>query len=65
MKGRCVAFAVVIIVSFAVLGWTGMRIYQEAPRVPAEVVTPDQQVVLRGEEIQSNWPHEPLIGSKG
>ena len=28
------AFALVVLVSFAVLGWVGVRIYQSAPPVP-------------------------------
>ncbi len=28
------AFAAVVLLSFAVLGWTGIRIYQQAPPVP-------------------------------
>ena len=36
-----IAFASVIILSFAVLGWTGIRIYQQAPPVPERVVTTD------------------------
>ena len=34
MRTQWMAFAAVIAVSFAVLGWTGTRIYQEAPPVP-------------------------------
>jgi nitric oxide reductase subunit B len=35
------AFASVVILSFAVLGWTGIRIYQLAPPVPERVLTSD------------------------
>jgi nitric oxide reductase subunit B len=31
MKKLWIAFALVMIVSFAVLGWIGKRIYEEAP----------------------------------
>ena len=33
------AFATVVLLSFAVLGWTGLRIYQQAPPVTERVVT--------------------------
>ena len=34
MRRLWVAFAAVIVVSFVVLGWMGVRIYQEAPPIP-------------------------------
>ena len=34
-----VAFGLVVVLSFAVLGWMGIRIYQEAPPIPERVVT--------------------------
>jgi len=45
------AFAAVLVFSFAVLGWVGTRIYQEAPPLPDQVVTTDGRVVLRSGEI--------------
>ena len=36
-----IGFAAVIITSFAVLGWTGIRIYQQAPPVPEPVADAD------------------------
>jgi nitric oxide reductase large subunit len=36
MKTQWISFGVVIVLSFAVLGWTGTRIYQEAPPFPPE-----------------------------
>src|SRR6476620_9702051 len=39
MRGLWLAFGTVLAVSFAVLGWTGFRIYQEAPPIPDRVVT--------------------------
>jgi len=38
MRKLWIAFAAVIVLSFAVLGWTGVRIYQEAPPVPTRVI---------------------------
>ncbi|MFN8065704.1 MAG: nitric-oxide reductase large subunit [Vicinamibacterales bacterium] len=47
------AFTAVVALSFAVLGWTGVRIYQLAPPVPDEVATPDGRVLFRGEDIHT------------
>lgn len=58
MKKYWLAFATVIVISFSVLGWVGVRIYQEAPPVPSEVITHNGTVVLKGEDItegQNIW----------
>ena len=47
MKRLWVGFASVLILSFAVLGWIGTRVYQQAPPVPLRVVTTDGQVLER------------------
>jgi nitric oxide reductase subunit B len=52
------AFAAVVLLSFAVLGWTGIRIYQQAPPVPDRVVTTDGRELLGPEDIhdgQNVW----------
>ncbi|MEX2176688.1 MAG: nitric-oxide reductase large subunit [Pirellulaceae bacterium] len=46
-------FAVVVISSFAVLSWIGVRIYQEAPPIADRVVTTDGTVVIGEGEIQA------------
>src|SRR5688572_24601683 len=71
-----IAFGLVVILSFAVLGWTGMRIYQEMPPVPDRVVTttghqligpgdvPDGQNVwqsIGGMEVGSIWGHGSYV----
>lgn len=48
-----IAFAGVILVSFAVLGWVGGRIYQLAPPIPERVVTTDGQTLLEPGEISA------------
>ena len=53
MRSKWTAFAVVIVASFAVLGWTGVRIYQQAPPIPSAVITPDGQELLTREDIQA------------
>ena len=53
-----IAFALVVVLSFAVLGWTGIRIYQEMAPVPERVVTSDGRQVIGPEEIhdgQNVW----------
>lgn len=53
MKKYWLAFSVVVILSFAVLGWQGVEIYHNTPPIPTEVVTTDGQVVVSGEEISA------------
>ena len=58
MRKLWVAFTAVVVLSFAVLGWTGLRIYQEAPPVPTRVVTADGRQVIGPDDIyggQNVW----------
>ena len=58
MKRLWLAFGIVVLVSFSVLGWVGTRIYQEQPPIPDQVVTTDGQVVIPGGDIgkgQNVW----------
>ena len=58
VKKLWTAFAVVLIGSFAVLLWAGVRIYQEHPPIPERVVTSDGREVLGPGEIsrgQNVW----------
>ncbi|HEY8516100.1 MAG TPA: nitric-oxide reductase large subunit [Candidatus Binatia bacterium] len=41
----------IVALSFVVLGYYGVRIYQQAPPVPERVVTDDGRVVLTGDDI--------------
>ncbi|MCK6549832.1 nitric-oxide reductase large subunit [Myxococcota bacterium] len=76
MKKLWIAFAAVLISSFAVLLWVGTRIYQEAPPVPERVVTTDGRLVVRpgqiargqqvwqalgGMEVGSIWGHGAYV----
>src|SRR5262249_36617269 len=48
----------VVVSSFAVLGWTGTRIYQQAPPIPSVVVTTDGHQLLTASDIhegQNVW----------
>ncbi len=58
MKRLWLGFVAVMVVSFAVLGWIGTRIYQEMPPIPDQVVTTSGQVVIDKGEIaagQNVW----------
>jgi nitric oxide reductase subunit B len=46
-------FALVLIVSFLILGWIGSRIYQQAPPMPETVTTTDGEPVISPGEIQA------------
>ena len=76
MKKLWFAFIAVIAVSFAVLGWIGVRIYQEAPPVPDRVETTDGRIVIDagavaagqdvwramgGMEVGSIWGHGSYV----
>src|SRR5688500_12808325 len=69
-------FSAVLLLSFLVLGWTGVRIYQEAPPVPDRVVTTEGVEVvpsgailagqtvwqsLGGMEVGSIWGHGSYV----
>ena len=58
MKRLWLAFGIVILASFSVLGWVGTRIYQEAPPIPDQVVATDGKVVIPSGDIgkgQNVW----------
>lgn len=57
-KRLWLAFALVVIPSFAVLGYYGREIYRKAPPVPAQVVTTSGQVLFTENDIkdgQNSW----------
>jgi nitric oxide reductase subunit B len=51
-RGLWVGFALVVIGSFAVLGYYGVEIYRVAPPVPDRVTTESGQTVFTGEQIR-------------
>lgn len=53
MNKLWMAFALVLLVSFAVLGWIGTRIHQEAPPVVERVVTSEGKTIIDTGDIQS------------
>lgn len=76
MKRLWIAFSLVMVLSFLVLGWIGTRIYQEMPPLPAKVMTTEGTVVvdegeipagqnvwqsLGGMEVGSIWGHGSYV----
>ncbi len=58
MKRPWIGFWSVIIISFVILGWAGVRIYQEKPPIPKEVVTTDGKTIIHPGEVsegQNVW----------
>src|SRR5215475_16206354 len=58
MKKLWISFALVLSVSFAVLGWIGTRIYQKMPPIPAAIVATDGTVLVADGDIakgQNVW----------
>src|SRR5450759_4848725 len=58
MKRLWISFWSVIIISFSVLGWAGLRIYHERPPIPASVVMTGGETLIPEGEItkgQNVW----------
>lgn len=53
MKRLWIGFTAVIVISFLVLGWAGVQIYQQHPPIPKQIITSDQRVILIGSEIEA------------
>lgn len=52
MKKYWVSFTLVVTISFAVLSWIGIRIYQEKPPIPEKVITQSGELVYTKSDIQ-------------
>ncbi len=76
MRKLWLYFALVMFLSFMVLGWIGTRIYQEVPPIPDRVVTTDGSVLIEeggvaagqnvwqalgGMEVGSIWGHGSYV----
>ncbi|MFA6467806.1 MAG: nitric-oxide reductase large subunit [Bacteroidota bacterium] len=76
MKKYWLGFSAVIVLSFLVLGWIGVRIYQQAPPIAEQVVSTDGTVVIPagniaagqnvwqamgGMEVGSIWGHGSYV----
>ena len=53
MQRLWLAFVLVMLVSFLILGWIGTRIYQEMPPLPAQVVTTTGEVLIDAGDIEA------------
>ncbi len=53
MKRYWIGFGTVIAISFAVLGWVGSRIYQQAPPIADKVVMTDGTIVIQSGDIST------------
>ncbi|MFS4457900.1 nitric-oxide reductase large subunit [Bdellovibrio sp. HCB2-146] len=58
------AFLLVVVLSFAVLGYYGKEIYREAPPIPQKVVTTDGIVVFDGMQIKNGQNVWQSIGGQ-
>jgi nitric oxide reductase subunit B len=63
-KRLWVALALVLLVSFAVLGGVGVKIINNAPPIPAQVVTTDERVLFDGEFIRDGQNVWQSIGGQ-
>ena len=52
MKKYWIAFSVVIIISFLVLSWVGVKIYQQKPPIPENFVSQSGELVFTKSDIQ-------------
>src|SRR6186997_750628 len=58
MKKLWLIFIAIFVFSFAILGWVGTEIFHQAPPIPREVVTTEDQVLIPPEAIsdgQNVW----------
>ncbi|MEO8592702.1 MAG: nitric-oxide reductase large subunit [Candidatus Solibacter sp.] len=58
MRKLWTGFAIVLVVSFGILGWIGTRIYQQMPPIPNQVVATDGAVVIPSGDVgrgQNVW----------
>ncbi|NLI15173.1 MAG: hypothetical protein GX409_02680 [candidate division Zixibacteria bacterium] len=76
MKKLWMAFILVVVISFSILGWAGFKIYQEKPPIPSSVVTTEGAAVISegdilagqgvwramgGMELGSIWGHGSYV----
>ncbi|MDR7210554.1 nitric-oxide reductase large subunit [Flavobacterium piscis] len=63
-KKLWIVFALVMTISFAVLGYYGYEIYQQAPPVPAKVVSDSGKLIFSEEEIKDGQNVWQSIGGQ-
>ena len=52
MKKYWIAFSIVVVLSFIVLSWVGVKIYQQKPPIPEKVITQSGELVFTKADIQ-------------
>jgi nitric oxide reductase subunit B len=52
VRGLWIALGLVCVIEFGLLGWMGVRIYQEMPPIPQRVVASDGRVVVEDGEVE-------------
>ncbi|HVP47077.1 MAG TPA: hypothetical protein VMT32_10860, partial [Bryobacteraceae bacterium] len=63
-KKLWIALALVLIISFAVLGGVGVKVLNSAPPIPSEVATSDGRVLFSGATIQDGQGVWQSIGGQ-
>jgi nitric oxide reductase subunit B len=64
-KKLWIALALVVVISFAVLGGVGLRLINSAPPISAQVVTSTGQTLFGGEDIRDGQNVWQSIGGAG
>jgi len=59
-----IGFALVMCISFSVLGYYGYEIYQQAPPIPTQVKGPDKTVIFTSQEIKDGQNIWQSIGGQ-
>ena len=63
-KRLWIALALVLVISFAVLGGVGVKLINSAPPIPAQIVTTDGQPLFTGEDIRDGQNVWQSIGGQ-
>lgn len=63
-KKLWIAFALVMSISFSVLGYYGYEIYQKAPPVPDKIILTDNSIIFTGQEIKDGQNVWQSIGGQ-
>ena len=59
-----IALALVLVISFAVLGGVGIKLLNNAPPIPSQVVTTDGTALFSGEDIRDGQNVWQSIGGQ-
>lgn len=63
-KKLWIALAVVLVISFAVLGGVGVNVLNNAPPIPSQVVTSDGHILFDGNSVQNGQGVWQSIGGQ-